>query len=130
MKILGTYSANHQEHFIKFKWQGERYKLYGFQPPRTQIVSSHKMEKLIRKGAPAYVVQCREMELLTSEVVKPSHSEIQGLIQKYKKYSKTFPWSYHQKGRLSMSSKSSLDQPLSMLNPIRIHTIIRQRLKY
>ena len=60
----------------------ERYKLYGFQPPRTQIVSSHKMEKLIRKGAPAYVVQCQEMELLTSEVVKQDHPEIQGLIQK------------------------------------------------
>ena len=58
LQTLGTYSTNHQEHFIKFKWQGERYKLYGFQPPRMQIVSSHKMEKLIRKGAPAYVVQC------------------------------------------------------------------------
>ena len=43
------------------------------------------MEKLIRKGAPAYVVQCQEMELLTSEVVKPGHPEIQGLIQKLKK---------------------------------------------
>ena len=34
LQTLGTYSVNHQEHFIKFKWQGERYKLYGFQPPR------------------------------------------------------------------------------------------------
>ena len=32
LQTLGTYSANHQEHFIKFKWQGERYKLYGSNP--------------------------------------------------------------------------------------------------
>ena len=65
--------------------------MYGFQPPRTQIVSSHKMEKLIRKGAPVYVVQCQDMELLTSEVVKPGQPEIQGLIQKYKKLFEDLP---------------------------------------
>ena len=57
LQTLVTYSANHEKHFIKFKWQGEKYKLYGFQPPRTQIVSSQKMEKLIRKGESTYVVQ-------------------------------------------------------------------------
>ena len=76
LQTLGTYSTNHQEHFIMFKFQGEIYKLYGFQTPRTQIVSPHKMEKLIRKGAPTYVVQCQEMELLTLEVLKPDHPEI------------------------------------------------------
>ena len=49
------------------------------------------MEKLIRKGAPAYVVQCQETELLTSEVVKQDHPEIQGLIQKYKKVFEDLP---------------------------------------
>ena len=68
-----------------------KYKLYVFQPPHTQIASSHKMEKLIRKGAPTYVVQCQEMEWLTSEVVKPVQPEIQGLIQKYKKVFKDLP---------------------------------------
>ena len=48
----------------------------------TQIVSSHNMENLIRKGALMYVKQCQEMELLTLEVVYPSHQEIQKLIQK------------------------------------------------
>ena len=47
LKTLGTYSANHQKHFIKFKWQGKNYKLHGFQPPDTQVVSSQQMEKLI-----------------------------------------------------------------------------------
>ena len=58
LQMLGTYSANHQKQFIKFKWEGRQYKLYGFHPPPTQIISSQKMEKLIRKGAPTYVAQC------------------------------------------------------------------------
>ena len=49
------------------------------------------MEKLIRKGAPVYVVQCQEMKLLTLEVVKPGQLEIQGLIQKYKKVFEDLP---------------------------------------
>jgi hypothetical protein len=40
LQTLGTYSVNHLEHFMKFKWQGKMYKLYGFQPPQTQVVSS------------------------------------------------------------------------------------------
>ena len=47
LQTLGTYSVNHQEHFIKFKWQGKSYKLYGFQPPQTQVVSSQQMEKML-----------------------------------------------------------------------------------
>ena len=62
LQTLGTYSANHQKHFIKFKWQGKNYKLHGFQPPDTQVVSSQQMEKLIRKGASTYVIQCHQME--------------------------------------------------------------------
>jgi hypothetical protein len=42
LQTLGTYSANHQKQFIKFKWGGRKYKLYGFQPPPTQIISSDK----------------------------------------------------------------------------------------
>ena len=38
LQTLGTYSANHQKHFIKFKWQGKNYKPHGFQPPDTQVV--------------------------------------------------------------------------------------------
>ena len=67
LQTLGTYSANHQEHFIKFKWIANRYQLYGFQPPQTQFVTSHQMERLIQKGAPAYIIQCHEMEFLTCE---------------------------------------------------------------
>ena len=62
LQTLGTYSTNHQKHFIKFKWKGHEYKLYGFQPPKMQVVSSQHMEKLIRKGASTYVIQCHQIE--------------------------------------------------------------------
>ena len=47
LQTLGTYYANHQKQFIKFKWEGRQYKLYGFQTPPTQIISSQQMKKLI-----------------------------------------------------------------------------------
>ena len=67
LQTLGTYSVNHQEHFIKFKWQGQNYKLYGFQPPQTQVISSQQMEKMIRKGATTYFIQCYHMGIQEPE---------------------------------------------------------------
>jgi hypothetical protein len=73
LQMLGTYSANHQKKIIKFKWEGRQYKLYGFRSPPNQIISSQQMEKLIQKGAPAYVAHCHQMELLRTEIVKSQH---------------------------------------------------------
>ena len=33
-----------------------------------QKISSHQMKILIQKGAPTYVIECKEMELLTCEM--------------------------------------------------------------
>ena len=41
LQTLGTYSTNHQENFIEFQSFGKTHKLYGFQPPLTQSVTSH-----------------------------------------------------------------------------------------
>ena len=83
LQTLGTYSSNHQEHFVQFNWLGKEYKLYGFWPPQTQLVTSHHTEKLIRKGAPAYIIHYQEMELLTCEGDDCKPLEIQELIQKH-----------------------------------------------
>jgi hypothetical protein len=91
LQMLGTCSTNHQKQFIKFKWEGIQYKLYRFQPPPTQIISSQQMEKLIRKGAPSYVAHCHQMELLTTKIVKSQDPEIQALIQKHDKVFQDLP---------------------------------------
>ena len=53
--------------FYQVEVAREKVQMYGFQPPQTQLVTSHQMERLIRKGAPAYIIQYQEMELLTCE---------------------------------------------------------------
>ena len=82
LRTLGTYSANHIKQFIKFKMDGRRYKLMGFHAPPTQVVSAQQMKKLIRKGAPAFLAQCQQLELLSMEE-NPQSTEISSLIQKY-----------------------------------------------
>ena len=67
------------------------YKLYGFQQPQTQLVTSHQMERLIQKGALAYVIHCQEMELLTCERDDYKPLEIQELIEKHHKVFQELP---------------------------------------
>lgn len=56
------------------------------------------MMKMIRKGAPTYVVQCHKMEMLVSRlvskevpIVQELPLEVQKLIQKYKKVLQDLP---------------------------------------
>ena len=86
-----TYSANHQEHFIEFHVFEKTHKLYGFQPPLTQLVSSHQMEKLHWKDTPMYIPQCQEMEILTSEGDMDKQLETQELIRKHHKVFQELP---------------------------------------
>ena len=43
------------------------------------------MMKMIRKGAPTYLVQCHQLEMLTSNLVNEEALEVQELIQKHEK---------------------------------------------
>lgn len=38
LQTIGTYSTNHQMKFNKFKVDGRKYKLFGFQAPPTQVI--------------------------------------------------------------------------------------------
>ena len=91
LQTLGTYSTNHQKQFISFMWEGQKHKLYGFQAPKNQIVSSSKMMKMIRKGALAYIVQCHRLELLSAKMISEGSPEVQWLIQKLEKVVQDLP---------------------------------------
>lgn len=67
LQMPGTYSANHQKQFITFKWNGRKYKLFGFQAPPTIIILAQQMKKLICKGALIFIAQCQQLELLSME---------------------------------------------------------------
>jgi len=91
LRTLGTYVANHQVQFIKFKWGGQKYKLHEFQAPENQVTSSSQMMKLSRKGAPAYVVQCHQLEMLSANMTREVSPEIQDLIWKHEKVFQDLP---------------------------------------
>ena len=101
LQTLGTYSTNHQEHFIEFHAFGKTQKLYGYQPPPTQLVTSHQMEKLRWKDTPTYIPQCQEMEILTSEGDMDKQLETQELIRKHRKVFQELPMALPTKEKLN-----------------------------
>ena len=49
LETLGTVKLNLREQFIKFYENGRKYKLYKINFPSPQIVSSNKMENMIKR---------------------------------------------------------------------------------
>jgi hypothetical protein len=62
LATIGTMGLNLQKQFLRFYENGKKYKFHGINSPPTQIVSSNKMKKMIKKGAQAYVLHCYSME--------------------------------------------------------------------
>ena len=116
LQTLGTYFANHQEHFIEFHAFGKTHKLYGFQPPPT-----HQMEKLRWKDAPTYILQCREMEILTSEGYMDKQPEIQEIIQKHRKVFQELPIELLPNRKTEHIIEIDLGQNLLVTNHTDIH---------
>jgi hypothetical protein len=67
LATLGTVGLKLQEKFIRFYQNGEKYKLHGINCPPSQIVSSNRMEKMIKKGARAYFLYCYARDGTTKE---------------------------------------------------------------
>ena len=67
LETIGTVRVNLQEHFIKFYKNGRKYKLYNIDCPPPRIVSSNKMEKMVKKGARPFFLHCYAMERTTNE---------------------------------------------------------------
>ena len=76
--------------FHQIQMARKTYKLYGFQPPQTQVESSQQMEKMIRKGATAYFIQCHQMGIQEPEQ-DSKNLEIQDLIKKHKNVFQELP---------------------------------------
>ena len=49
LEILGTIGLSLQEQFIRFYENGRKHNIYGINFPPPQIVSSNKMEKMIKR---------------------------------------------------------------------------------
>ena len=53
-ETLGTVGLNLREQFIRFYENGSRYNIYSINCPPTKIVSSNKMENMIKNGGEAF----------------------------------------------------------------------------
>ena len=82
---IGYLLRNTSRAFYQVQAIREKVQIVQFPTPQTQLVTSHQMERLIRKGALAYIIQCQEMELLTCEGDEYKLPEIQEFIQKHHK---------------------------------------------
>jgi len=49
------------------------------------------MMKMIQRGAPAYVVQCHQLEMLSANMTSEESPEIQHLIRKHEKVFQDLP---------------------------------------
>ena len=60
---LGTISTNYNELFMRFKLERIQYELKGLKFGPSQVMSSHIMEKLLKKGSKGVVVKIYSMEV-------------------------------------------------------------------
>ena len=57
---------------MRFKLKGTQYQLNGFVPSPSQVISSHRMEKLIKKGSQGLIARCYALEGLEEQEATPS----------------------------------------------------------
>jgi len=89
LETLGNITMNLKQHFMRFKLDGIQYQLDGFVPPPSQVISSHRMEKLIWKGAPGIIARCYSLE--GSEEIKIVIPELQEVLAHHSKVFEELP---------------------------------------
>ena len=83
LETSGIVGLNLQEQFIRFYENGRKYKLYSINYLPPQIVSSNKMEKIIKKGAQAFFLNCYVMERTTDERQNTDPRELEQLLDEH-----------------------------------------------
>jgi len=83
LAMHGTIGLNLQEQFIRFYQNGENYKLHGINCPPPQIVSSNRMEKIIKEGAQAYLLHWYAIERTTNEDTNVDPNNLEKILGKF-----------------------------------------------
>jgi hypothetical protein len=63
LRTLGTISTNYNELFMRFELEGIQYELKGLKYAPSQVINSHRMENLLKKGSSGVVVRLYSMEV-------------------------------------------------------------------
>jgi hypothetical protein len=69
LSTIGTVGLNLHKQFLEFFENGRKYKFNGIKSPPHQIISSNRMEKMIKKGAQTYLFHCCSMEAFSNDLM-------------------------------------------------------------
>ena len=83
LETVGKVGLNIQEQFIRLYENGKKYKLHGIKCPAPKIISSNKMEKMIKKGAQSFFLHCYSMDEMDDESKKRNLRELEKLVEKH-----------------------------------------------
>ena len=61
LRTLGTISTKYNESFMIFELEGIQYELKEFKYPPSQIIISHRMENLLKKGCTGVIARLYSM---------------------------------------------------------------------
>ena len=78
LTTLGTIEMNFQELFMRFQSKGKVVELRGLKAKSPQMVSSHQMQKFLKKGVDGFVAQLCSLEVSQSNTL--THPYLQAII--------------------------------------------------
>ena len=81
LTTLGTIEMNFQELFMQFQSQRKVVELRGLKEKSPQMVSSHQMQKLVKKGADGFVAQLCSLKVSQSNAL--THPDSQAIIDRH-----------------------------------------------
>ena len=91
LETLGTVGLKLREKFIKFYENGRKDKLYNIKYPPPQIVSSNKMEKMIKKGAQSFFLHCYAMEKTANERQNTDPCQLEKILGEHSEIFQNLP---------------------------------------
>ena len=80
LETLGTVGLNLREQFLRFYENERKYKVYSINCPPPQIVSSNKMEKMVKKGVQGFFLLRYAMEGTIDERQNTNPRELEQLL--------------------------------------------------
>jgi hypothetical protein len=80
LRTLGPILMDFKELTMQFQQEGQRYQFQGITVGSPEIISSHRMEKIIKKGHSGIIVQLHFFQALETPFV---HPDLQAIISKH-----------------------------------------------
>jgi hypothetical protein len=81
LRTLGTISTNYNDLFMRFKVEGIEYELNGLKSPPSQMINSHRMENILKKGCSGVIARLYSMEVKQENENIPLELKFEKMVQ-------------------------------------------------